>query len=680
MEHLPRSSTCQPVKHQYRPEIDGLRAIAVLAVVFYHAGELIPGGYVGVDVFFVISGFLITKVIQSQIDDGSFSIIEFWERRIRRLMPALAIMVAVTLGLGCLFLTPPALRDLGYSSTAQVALVANVYFWRHTGYFAEAAETKPLLHTWSLAVEEQFYLALPALLLVLAFLRRRSTPAVLTALLLLSFALSHWATKTHAAANFFLLPTRAWELLAGSLLTYLPRTTNVDTRWKSVTQWAGMLLLLGPMLVFDRLTPFPGLGALAPVTGTVLVIWASAGNETSLLSRGLSSRLLTFIGLISYSLYLWHWPILVYLETGWPHHGSGALAIAVALSLLAGALSWRLVETPVRRRKLFRSRATLFGAAAGATSLLAAASALLAITDGLPGRLDPGLNDRILDTQYRGLEYANALNATETTFVPLGVDPADGTPERPDFLLWGDSHAMVFAGAIDQIAAEEGLTGFALVKSSHLPIPDAWMPFLGNAESQQRDRDEVLAFLRQRRPKRLLIAARWTCYLEGPSELELEDQPEDANWYAKMGTRAKSKATSREAIAEGLLKLIGICESTSTELVLIRQVPESGIPSPSQEAVHLAMQRITALPETPNTYASFEVRRRSFDAILSGLEENSVRIIDPAPSFKRTDGGLLIFVDGISAYRDADHLSWSGLQRVDTELRTALGALDSTSD
>ena len=511
-------------------------------------------------------------------------------------------------------------------------------------------------------------------------MRRRSTPAVLSGLLLLSFALSHWATKTHAAANFFLLPTRAWELLVGSVLTYLPHTPNVHQRWRSVTQWFGMLLMLGPMLAFDRLTPFPGLGALAPVAGTALVIWASAANESSRLSRILSSRPFTFIGLISYSLYLWHWPILVYLETRWPHHGSSSLAIAIALSLIAGALSWRWVETPVRKRTLLRGRKTLFASAACVTGLLAAASALLAITDGLPGRLDPSLDDRILDTQYRGLEYANALNAAETTFVPLGIEPAEDTPKRPDFLLWGDSHAMVLAGAIDQIAAEEGLTGFALVKSSHLPIPDAWMPFLGDPDSQQRDRDEVLAFLKQRRPKRLLIAARWTCYLEGPSDLELQDQPEDANWYTKRGTLTKSKATSREAIAEGLRKLIGVCDSTSTELVLIRQVPESGIASPSQEAVHLAMERITALPESPNTWAIFEGRRKSFDTILSGLAKSSIRIIDPAPRFRGADGGLLVFVDGAPAYRDADHLSWFGLQRIHTELRDALGASDSASD
>lgn len=666
------TATCHSLNHQYRPEIDGLRAIAVLAVVFYHAGELIPGGFVGVDVFFVISGYLITKVIQSQVDEGTFSIIEFWERRIRRLMPALAVMVTFTLGLGYAFLTPPALRDLGYSSAAQVALVANIYFWRQTGYFADAAETKPLLHTWSLAVEEQFYLVLPPLLICLSLAGRRRVPLILGLAAILSLVVSIWATKAYQAAAFFLLPSRAWELLAGSLLTYLP-SASTGNRWAHVGQWTGMAMIITPMLVLDRGSPFPGIAAIAPVAGTAALIWGAGASSRSALKLLLSARPFTFVGLISYSLYLWHWPVLVYIGTRWPDHGTPTVAGAIALSVLAGACSWRFVETPIRRRQLLQGRRSIFAAAGLATGALAAVSVAFGITDGVPGRFDSKLTVLIHDTDWRGLEYATPLNSANPRIVPLGVQSGPAEEARPDFLLWGDSHAMALAGAVDRVAAQEGLHGFAFVQSSHVPIPDAWMPSLGSLEVQERDRKNVIQFIQDRQPRRVIIAARWTCYLEGPSPLELEEQPGDANWYTTPASTSASRESSYKVIANGLRTLANICRQAGAQLVLLRQVPECGIASPSRDAVNFAMNRIPALPKSPYSYRDFLKRRASFDQLLEGLGALRPTIVDAAPRLESSSGRISVFQDGVSNYRDADHLSWSGLQLLHRDLAYALG-------
>ena len=664
------------MKQHYRPEIDGLRAVAVLAVVLYHAGGLLPGGYVGVDVFFVISGYLITRLIRDRVDAGTFSIVEFWERRIRRLMPALVVMVAATLVLGHALLIPPDLRDLGASSVAQAALVANVYFWRQTGYFAEAAETKPLLHTWSLAVEEQFYLALPPALMLLALWARRRTPWALSALAAGSFAVSLYGTEHHPTATFFLLPTRAWELLAGSLLTYLP-DPPARSRWGRAAQWVGMAMVIAPMFALDRRSPFPGVAAIPPVAGTAALIWGSAAGSRGALKRLLSTGPFTSVGLISYSLYLWHWPILVYLGVRWPDHGALALAAAIALSLLAGACSWRFVETPIRRGGSLSSRRSLFAAAALATGTLAAGGLALVGADGLPGRFDSSLSPLFHDTQWRGREYATPRSSPEARFVPLGA-PVDATGGgRPDFFLWGDSHAMALAGAVDRVASQRGLRGFAFVKSSHLPVPDGWMPFLetveaNSSEVQRKDRESAVRFIKDRRPRRLLVAARWTCYLEGPSKVELDAKPGTVTWYAPRGSGEASRESSREVLAHGLQTLADLCRECGTELVLLRQVPECGIANPSREAVQFALERTATLPESPFRFLDFLQRRASFDGLLEGLDDPDVEIVDLAPLLRSPDGGLLVFQDGMSNYRDDDHLSWSGLRLLDPSLANAL--------
>ena len=260
----------------YRPEIDGLRALAILPVVLFHlhvAG--FAGGYVGVDVFFVISGYLITSLIQQELDRGEFSFVRFWERRARRILPALTVVVLFSLAAGWFILTPTDLDNLGASAFAQSLFGSNVLFWLQAGYFEPGAGSKPLLHSWSLAVEEQFYLCFPFMLVLLGMVGRISRVRLIAGFLLLSLVLSVYGVADHPTAAFYLLPTRAWELLLGAVLALAPglasRVSSAD-RWNEILSWLGLAAIAVAVFGYHAETPFPGLAALLPCLGTAAII------------------------------------------------------------------------------------------------------------------------------------------------------------------------------------------------------------------------------------------------------------------------------------------------------------------------------------------------------------------------------------------------------------------------
>ena len=287
---------------KYRADIDGLRAIAVLPVVLYHAGFGFPGGFVGVDVFFVISGYLITSLILKDANTGAFSLATFWERRVRRILPPLLPVLAVSFIAGWFWMLPVDFRNLGGATAAQSVMMANVWFWTQGGYFNTSSDTEPLLHLWSLAVEEQFYVLFPLLLVALRRYRI-STVGVLLALAAGSFALSAVLVFIDTSAAFYLMPTRAWELLLGALLCFAPQST-APRRWLAeIAALLGLVIIVAVSRVYTVGTPFPGAAALPPCLGAMLVIWAGSGTST-LTGRLLAAFPLRSIGLISYSLYL----------------------------------------------------------------------------------------------------------------------------------------------------------------------------------------------------------------------------------------------------------------------------------------------------------------------------------------------------------------------------------------
>jgi peptidoglycan/LPS O-acetylase OafA/YrhL len=367
---------------KYRPDIDGLRAVAVLPVVFYHLNvSLVSGGFVGVDIFFVISGYLITSLISAEMSDGTYSVTSFYVRRARRIFPALFFVCAVTALFVFLFCLPSDAKRFSSSLAAATLFASNFYFYVTSDYFAAAADTQPLLHSWSLAVEEQFYIFFPLILLLVRRYFARREKRIMIALALLSLAISVWLVRTDQAGAFYLLHSRAWELLLGALLAI---GTIPEIRSRALAGALGLLglaLIVGSVLFYEERMPFPGLAALAPCLGAALLI--HTGKDASLpAARALSLAPVRFIGLISYSLYLWHWPIDVISRYfafwyGWdPDLKPHKLAV-LALSFACAILSWHFVEKPFRQRPYRVGSAVILSASAASMAALVLAAGLV---------------------------------------------------------------------------------------------------------------------------------------------------------------------------------------------------------------------------------------------------------------------------------------------------------------
>ena len=359
---------------KYRSEIDGLRAFAVVPVVFFHAGfELFSGGFVGVDVFFVISGYLITTILINDLEKSRFSLLKFYERRARRIFPALFFVVICSIPAAWFLLQGSELRDFAQSLVAVSTFSSNILFWLESGYFESAAELKPLLHTWSLAVEEQFYVIFPLVLLVTWRFRTGLVISVLVATFLVSLALSYWWTVAWPSASFYLLPSRAWELLIGSLVAFsikyqFAETTVLKSNFLSVL---GFTAILFAVFFFDNSTPFPGLHALVPTIGTALVIlFAVPGTWVQSV---LSLKAFVGIGLISYSLYLWHHPVFAYLRHyNLLHPTDTQIFIALAVISCLAVFSYKFVERPFRGKGAILNQREVFGLSAAFLSALIA--------------------------------------------------------------------------------------------------------------------------------------------------------------------------------------------------------------------------------------------------------------------------------------------------------------------
>jgi peptidoglycan/LPS O-acetylase OafA/YrhL len=350
---------------KYRPEIDGLRTIAVLSVIIYHAefsydeGLLLPGGFFGVDVFFVISGFLITSLIMSeQYRTGSFSISRFYERRARRLLPALLTVILVSIPFAWKFLLPEQHVDYAKSLIASLLFGSNIY-WHDSllQYGAEAGLFKPFLHTWSLAVEEQYYIIFPLILLAIFKWSKNNTIVILSAGFLLSLEFSNWITPQYSSFSFYMLPSRFWELLAGSILANIlhfhPQKEN-DALLNRTMPVLGLFFIIHSILFIDFNAVHPGYITLLPVLGTVFIIWFSNGND--LVTKVLSSKLFISIGLVSYSLYLWHYPIFAFLRIDGNFESPGKKVLGIILTFLFSFVSYKLIEKPFRSSRTISNK------------------------------------------------------------------------------------------------------------------------------------------------------------------------------------------------------------------------------------------------------------------------------------------------------------------------------------
>lgn len=423
----------------YRREIDGLRALAVLPVILFHAGfETFSGGFVGVDVFFVISGYLITTIILAELEQGKFSIVNFYERRARRILPALFLVMLVCIPFAWFWLLPKDMKDFSQSLVAVLVFASNILFWRESGYFGAEAELKPLLHTWSLAVEEQYYVLFPLFLMLFWKLGKRSILILLGLVFVASLDLAQWGANTKPIAAFFLLPTRGWELLIGAFAAFYLSKANrkgFDKGLSEVGGWLGVALILYAVFSYSNATPFPGLYALVPTIGTVLIILFATQDST--VGKFVGNKVFVGIGLISYSAYLWHQPLFAFarqrslLE---PDHI--VFAVLSVLSLVLAYFSWRYVEAPFRIRDRF-TRFQVF--------LYAIIGSILFIAVGLFGHLTNGIFvGRPNTAEVVGLDSRMVVNHGLSADCEGDYNESLNckTNDSPEVLVWGDSYVM----------------------------------------------------------------------------------------------------------------------------------------------------------------------------------------------------------------------------------------------
>jgi peptidoglycan/LPS O-acetylase OafA/YrhL len=445
---------------RYRPEIDGLRAVAVIPVILFHMGlSWMPGGFIGVDVFFVISGFLITSIIKKELDQGNFSFRDFWARRVRRILPAMIFVTAVTLAITYFFVFRPDQQAIGKQGLAALLSVANIYFWQSSGdYWGKEAEESPFLHAWSLSVEEQFYLFFPvAMWLIFRFRSQWLQGCILTATLG-SLALFLWGLPGHRDATFYLLPTRVWELGTGCLLAVSlshqsPRSSNFG-----IFAIAGLGMVIASYLFVDKLSAGLGLG----VVGTALII---AFGQTGICNKLLAQRSVVHIGKISYSLYLWHWPVLVLARTTglvWPGVWDNVLLLIVTYLLALG--TYQLIEKPTRRRSGVVPPILMSGTVVAAVALWMSWSLRLYDTSMFPEVEKISFVVKL--PPVRSPEQLALIGASVITPHPdysPNVWRQDGIRvgdelESPQIVVLGDSHAGMWSHAIQTVAMEEGLS------------------------------------------------------------------------------------------------------------------------------------------------------------------------------------------------------------------------------
>lgn len=648
----------ETAKAIYRPDIDGLRAIAILSVLLYHAGvPWLPGGFTGVDIFFVISGYLIGGHIYSEIREGQFSFARFYQRRIKRILPAFYVVLCFTLVTGLFLLSPVELVDCSKSAIAAMLSASNVYFLRYSNYFQQSSELNPLLMTWSLAVEEQFYLVIPLLMLAAAKMRRGALLPTILAACALSFWFSRYQVLAAPDKAFYLLPSRAWELgigVAWAVGEAMLDRAIVGVRWAQVASLFGMAAMMAPICLLRNTMPFPGPSALASVLGTALVI----GCPSSWINRKiLSMSGLVFIGRISYSWYLWHWPLMAFLRlaSGGPLPPSAA-AIAVALSFALAVLSYFLIEQPFRKSRLAPPR--LFLRYAGVAAGLLVVLDLVWKTHGLPARF-PDLN------QEQAARNSNCIADYGQSTPDLSAH-CYGASDSPAVALWGDSHSAALAPALRAEVESRGDHFIEFSKSSCLPLLDVakYVPQHPTVveECVEFNRIVMRTIVADSKIHMVILAGRWADpFLDGDIEPLLTASHSKEN-------RLPQSDESR-VFTDALTKEIGALQSAGKHVVVVIDVPNFDFdPLVSLRTTHIPARRVISSWMVQGNDLPGKARASFVDAVARSDEAletihgrfQNVELIDLRPMLCDAGGMCAYMHGGRLLYSDGQHLTPDG--------------------
>lgn len=669
------SDSVSDIRH--REDIDGLRAIAVIPVVLFHLG--VPGfsgGFIGVDVFFVISGFLITSIVNREIRQGTFSLFAFYERRVRRILPALFAVAAATSIASVFVFLPQHLAAYGRSLVTTMVFLSNVGFWRSAGYFDAASHTNPLLHTWSLAVEEQFYLSFPLFLLVF---RKSSMPRLVAVTGLAaagSFVLSAWALWDHPYADFYLGPTRAWELALGCILALAKWKPAEREIYRSALATAGLLMICYSVTAFSYATPFPGPNAALPCVGAALIIFAGCAGQNRI-ARMLTLKPLVFVGVISYSLYLWSWPIQAYANYLVPEGlNAGATALVLLFSLIVSAASWRYVERPFRGKDALLQRKTIFACSTALAASLSVAGSVFSFTGGLPQRMSPATAASVaeltasVDDPDQNHCYESLLGATgDRVLCPIGAKKI-----KADFLLWGDSHAAALAFGIGVSASRHGRAGVWGFVPGCAPLLDVSNSIVPDCK---RLNDSMLQIALGTDVRDVFLAANWAYAAEGASYMRggsrgarLTDADSPFEWR-------HGAAENRAAFDRGIERLVHRLVLADKRVVLLASVPELKSNAPETLAKN-AMWASTLDTRVERT--EFLERQKYVFAEFHNLEAKyRISIVYPHVALC-AETRCEIALNGKLLYKDDNHLSKFGAIYVASSLENALFGAHVTRD
>ncbi len=644
-----------------------MRGVAILAVVANHIdSRLLPGGFVGVDVFFVISGYLITSILLREASQGAVSFKRFYARRVRRLLPAAAVMSAMVTHLASVMFLPRDFKDLGASLVAYSAIVSNVVVWRWDDYFAGQTRSWPLLHTWSLAVEEQFYLIFPWLVVAVAKRPRLIQAAAFVTLFLISFGLSVWQCGHDARSAYYLLPSRSWELLAGAMCAIVPSRPVVSAGLSGWLGLASMGCVLAPMAALSEQSVFPGWAALVPVCGTAGLIIVTAGSSSAW-QRLLASPWLVWTGLISYSLYLWHWPLLTLARYPWSGMaGSCPVVISYLVALISFIIAWlsfRFVETPGRGIRWPDSRVLGSWVVAGVAT--AGCGLLMHRTGGLPQRLPAQvvrLSQGMADWQPRRAETINLpirIIQSQSRIMPR-LGRADGDT-RPDFVLWGDSHADALVPAFDKAAFDHHASGVALTRGATPPLVGLHMNAPGANGPNWAFRDAAVAYLQRERPPCVVLAARWSGLM---------------TWNCSSGGKTATTAHEREqCLVKALSETIATILNAGVERVwILGEVPSQRFNVPKQLALHelFGWQDVRSVSEAEFVKVTAPVAQ-----LFQQLVNDRVSYLDVAVLLRQASENSLM-VDGACAFSDDNHISASAARALAPYLAPLFDELSSS--
>jgi len=647
---------------KYRAEIDGLRALAVLPVMLFHAGfELFSGGFVGVDIFFVISGYLITTILIEDIEKNRFSLVAFYERRARRILPALFFVMFLCIPFAWVWMHPTQMQGFSQSIVGVNLFLSNVLFWLDSGYFAAAAEEKPLLHTWSLAVEEQYYLIFPVFIFLAFRYGKNATFWSIVVLAVISLALSEWGWRNRPSANFYLAPTRAWELLAGSIVAFI--ITKHGVKSNNLLSLSGLALVLSAIFFYDETTPFPSIYALIPVIGVVLVI-LFAGTKT-LAAKLFSTRAFVGVGLISYSAYLWHQPLLAFARIRSLDQPSLILMSSlVVVSILVGWFSWKFVETPFRDKEKFGKKKIWS---------LATFSSVVLITFGLVGHETSGYESRYSDKLSSIFENAKKRNPySQICHLPGGGSLAHPIKGCTDFfvdnaasvMMIGDSHLESIGNQIQRQLKDLGIGSYNVSSGSCVSLKGLYLVGASSGNDCHKYNQAMLEYAREIGVETVILISRFTLYAQGsrydngeggvesglPSFVDLvERRPFKSDWD-DLERRQRVLDRYNDEL-KGLLQ--------DFKVVVFEPIPEVGWDTVSRFAKLVVLGEADI--KITHSLESYLTRSSNFLSILDQLpQENLLRFSVADVLCDKTDGRCAASDDKGLYYRDDNHLSLYG--------------------